>query len=1106
MADLWSAIAWRIFSVLVFLVVCYQLSMTLSKRTVFHQVPAKQALQSTIDLDFCYLVNIKNDNLSLDHLEDERQPSRGSSKQKRPTNLCDLSKPISVNGKRLQNTTVKQIIEEFKKCKLENLIKLQNRTTIKRMQPNVSYELYCDHICVRHRFEIETSVEWTDMEITPLANNQTFQILVSFSRLFREDGEYRSIRKPIYKRTCRPTEKERYLCTETNKKFYLELFYSTIESLKSPFATDCVERGSKTQNDCYEDCIKRKKKHVSLSYTERDEFGLDFKLNFDRLAVMRPLIKSCTAHCRQPDCRSGSITFKEITEKTHPNSFINLRISEDEQMFKASPYYSKLKISWLLIAFFCLIFKINLYGQLCRFKGIYDYVDSKNQRIKSEKKLCLILVISIIGFALAVVFEKLAFDLGRNTGFVTYKLESVRERSLSVSICFNPCDIVKDSIDSSMANCSDALSLEEFEQITWTETDFKRFVTLRNSVRIVYLREMKVHVFYRDLLKCFLVYYRAPNHYTQIALQRKSEIHFNVSRANNFSFYLEDAFSYPKIDSTRIRFSFLHYAYIKDLHGMNCNDYSKKPDSCLSQDDCQQQCILQRYAKRRRTLPAFVNLKIDHLSNYSTLRIDKDEPLYAEVKSECRLAIAEPDCDYVKTRFRSKYNQPIRHNLSINLTPVKFLQTPLRDEHELIVLNRMISLMLILTGFSTAALFKRLLVVFFSMRLSFIGYQYLRRLCNLAVFLAFLLHFRFLVDCVMFHEMEKFTFRFYSRFIKVPVLRLCYELDLDMDTNNYTVSLLNNLTLKNDELFEKVLILDTVYRFNKTEKNAPVAIQPFYLDTTLGATKCFNLLVDERIGLSNKNFFGLDESIKIFVNLNNLPRKRFLLFINDVGVWDLDWYKFWFPNRYYLFYYTDQQFTYQDEFWFVKNFVTLVRYWFGIETPRNTQKSYSNHLKRVFNRQQSATTTSVPLYPDDEDLPIKNQRFQNFMHFRSLEGDKNEFDFTINSQRYNFLSDYYHDQSYDLGNRTVLSFVSSTIYSASLTTNRYHLVELFLHLSVLFAFWFKTSLAYLPKSIKRALPFIKFFAVCILYLIVVILILLFKVIFSIIKFLNFRQV
>ena len=972
------------------------------------------------------------------------------------------------------------------------------------MHPNVSYVLYDDHICVRNRFDVQTSVDHTDIKITPLSNNQTFQIIVSFTRVFSDDGEYRSIRKPIFKRTCRKTQEQRYLCTETGRRFYLKLFYSTIESLRSPYKTNCVERKDRTQNDCYEDCIKRKKKHISLTYTEAD----DFTLNFDKLATMKPLIDSCSARCEQPDCRSGSVTFSEILENRHPSSSILLRISEEDWMYKASPFYSTLKISWFLIAFFCLIFRINLYGQLCKFKSIYDR--SKNERTKSEKNLYLLLFVSFIGFVLAVVCEKFTFDFGRQTGFVTYKLESIRERSLSVSICFSPCEIVKDG---NQMNCSEDelfdMRLEEIDRITWNENDFKRFVTLRNSVRIVYLREMKVHVFFRDLHKCFLVYYKAPNHYPQIALQRKSEIHFNVSRANSFSVYLEDGFHFPKIESTRIHHSYLHYAYIRDLRGSNCSYYSSsyyssKP-TCFSQDDCQQECILRRYMDRANAVPTFVNLKSDCFSNYSKLKMRKDEDLFKELWKECQSEIVEQDCESTRTAFRSKYNMPVRHNLSINLTPVKFLQSPLQNENKLIVLNRIISLMLILTGFSVGTLVKRLLSVFFSMRLSFISYQYLRRLGNLVVFVAFLVHFRFLAYGIINNEMDKFTYRFYGRFVKVPVLRLCYELDLDLSADNYTVGMLNNMT-KNVELFEKVLILDTEYRFdNKTTKNSPVALQSFYVDNTLGVLKCFSMMVDERIGLSNKNYYGIEEALKIFVNLESLPKKRFLLYVNDQGVYDLDWYKFWFPNRYYMIYYTSQQFIHQDGFWYLKNLFMVIRCWLGIEQTRNTQESYSNHLKSVFNGQQAATTTSVPLYPDDENLPISNFRFQNFILFRSLEGTKNEFDFTVNSKRYNFLSDYYHDHSYDLGNRTVLSFISSTIYSASLTTNKYHWIELFLHLAVLFAFWFKTSLAHLPKSIKRAYPFLKFSAVCFLYLIVVTLILFFKVIFGIINFLSFRR-
>ena len=177
-----------------------------------------------------------------------------------------------------------------------------------------------------------------------------------------------------------------------------------------------------------------------------------------------------------------------------------------------------------------------------------------------------------------------------------------------------------------------------------------------------------------------------------------------------------------------------------------------------------------------------------------------------------------------------------------------------------------------------------------------------------------------------------------------------------------------------------------------------------------------------------------------------------------------------------------------------------------IEEKKNDQKSYSNHLKRVFNDNQLAATTSIPLFPYDEDLPIKNHQFQNFMLFRSLEADKNEYDFTANLKRHNFLSDCISDQSYHLPNRSIIAFIPSFTYNALVENSKYHLIEFLLHMLILVSFWYKISLIHLPRSLKKTYPTAKFFVICFFYIIVLSLCCLFECLFRFIRFLSFRQV
>ena len=310
-------------------------------------------------------------------------------------------------------------------------------------------------------------------------------------------------------------------------------------------------------------------------------------------------------------------------------------------------------------------------------------------------------------------------------------------------------------------------NLSEIDGLLWNETDFKQYVTLRNSVRIVYLKEMKIFVFYRDFKKCFLVFYVAMNYYPQISLQRKSEIHFNITKAENFSYFLEDGFSYPKNYSKIYQLSSLYNFFMKDLKGVDClNNFN---ESCLSQDDCQQMCILENYAKKESSLPFKINIKSDDFFRFSRLKFNNNQKSFDQIKEKCISEIYKESCKNVKISFGEKYNPSKPYNLSINLTPTLYLENTPNDENKLIVLNRILSVMLILSGFSIKTMIKKLLITFFSSRMSLINYQILKRFVFFIILVMFLIYFRFLCCYLMYTPMEHSPSRLHSRHVSKKI-------------------------------------------------------------------------------------------------------------------------------------------------------------------------------------------------------------------------------------------------------------------------------------------------------------------------------------------------
>ena len=156
-------------------------------------------------------------------------------------------------------------------------------------------------------------------------------------------------------------------------------------------------------------------------------------------------------------------------------------------------------------------------------------------------------------------------------------------------------------------------------------------------------------------------------------------------------------------------------------------------------------------------------------------------------------------------------------------------------------------------------------------------------------------------------------------------------------------------------------------------------------------------------------------------------------------------------------------------------------------------------------KEQFVTTTVLPLGKENkQDAIIKNQQFNSYIHFRTLSGNKNDYDFQTNIRKLTFMSDFIHEKSYLGDNYLVVSLRSVLLKYKMHSTSKYTFVEFFLHLFILSSLYFKVDIFNLPIHLKNAYPIVKFFVIVLLYCLVCCILFIFETWFKLIKFLDFK--
>ena len=976
--------AWQALTIILFTLISIHLIL-LGREVVYVGYYPKDSYsyQSVFELDLCYRTYIESDQCELD--------SSATKLDKLEFN-CSLELPIGCYTAGFRQKKVSEIIAKFNECHILDWVSVKPKT---QEVEKIGKELWLfdGFICAKHKFLINNKKEKTLYLIQqnlvghPEAALQPFDGYITYSRAFNKSNEkYGTKKTHLFKRNCWKIDSETSKCTETGKKLIFETEYHSAHHLEAPFTTNCVERNEpneSSQNDCYENCVKEKRKFHLLTYGPNDDFILDYNRTSD--SEMARLLDKCAARCHQEDCQSMGFFTEDIHEG---NMHVNNQLDQLESSAfiinlgvlafgsKAIPLFGLAKLLWMLLAFFSIFFGVNFYGLLMKAANQPNFfnfpvVRRKKQRKKYRKPFMIAATITILSIGASLALEKALFGFGIEKSQVFLRKESIEERSVSLSICFDLCKIIKDEFrfkneSLSRDNCGNEVLIErtlrELDSITWNVGDFKSQASMRTNARVYPIRqaEFRVWYFFRDFKKCFLLFYEAKNLWPHFSLQRYSRIHINITDRSYAYFFVTDGLSFPDYDAVPTRRSVLH-SLVMNEEKADCTDYATLGRPALTtRDNYIQDCIIEEAKKNlsdNRILPMDVNLPISVNSNLSAyefydLKFFNDSQFATNSLERCEEEYPRwfkfgMGCTFVIHKLTHKEIFEERDHITVNLTPLLYELTLLEDESTLVVFNRILTFVLIFTGFSVKQVLEPLISIHFFTALSHFNFQFARRLLQFVIFLFFFAHFCSLFTRIINHPMlETASYHFLDE-LRPYRIRFCYHTKANLDSYSYNLEKLEKETFNFTHIFHSISIYDdkeiaaklTAEDYDCDENKDCVYtgchkflqlspskdIDSMYADDL----KCFNfeLPFGQTAHDLNLNFQRLISINKIQFDLTKLKEEknisRVFIFLNRYYSYDFDWDRKYETGNDYMYGLSIVRSNYQDDFWCDHSWIIL---------------------------------------------------------------------------------------------------------------------------------------------------------------------------------------
>ena len=313
---------WKLFAALIFGLVFYGL-IDLSRQVNYKSVNFDIIDKSEFSIDVCYKLYIKND--SFCKVYEDIIP-------KLDFNCNFDGKPISCYTKDFKSLNASEIIKKFKGCNISNLFSIDSK--IEQID-DVIYQLYYGYVCVKYRYKLPDKE--IDFFIKSSEKTENFNLFLNLIRE-HEDGTYKSKRILLFKRKCWKEKNERIECSETYKNIWFKAVVYSARHLEYPFTTNCLNREDKngvqlSQNDLYEDCIKKEKKYYLLTYDEKDDFQLEYNKSQD----FKSLIEKCSNLNKEEDCKSTTLhldDLEQLPSKKNGSIIIKIRSGKYKLSFQ----------------------------------------------------------------------------------------------------------------------------------------------------------------------------------------------------------------------------------------------------------------------------------------------------------------------------------------------------------------------------------------------------------------------------------------------------------------------------------------------------------------------------------------------------------------------------------------------------------------------------------------------------------------------------------------------------------------------------------------------------------------------------------------------------
>lgn len=733
---------------------------TFSRETRMKDVLASSN-NSTLDaeIDICYPLDLsRQDCYGLEDRDNPRpkeEPKECEKKDDKENNI-----PIGCCTKGLNKPNA--IIDTFKD-KIENLV----RVTSQNKTPEQDYLIQSDQICVKHVFkdleQSDDSRRSIDFEVQSSESNyQNFDIHFSFVRKYADGEEYVATRRNLIRRNCwimddkKKTRKRK--CLETGKDVVVEIEYFSIKYLEEPFDTRC-KKDNETQVECYEKCVKKEKPYYLMSFNRTEEVELDFEPHD---------YTKCARACDRPNCftaaffisgidervnktylerktASASNESEEIQERFFPGLII-LTARSASNGLEAIPVLSQQRFIWMVSVSVAVFMGFDCYGIFVRTTKIYGKTgNNKKSPKRPGVRIFFALFIFSASCTLAYFCEKILFDFGAYPGIYneTYvtEVESMKERNVSLSVCFNLCDVWNGTTKCNEESVRN-MTLGELETSTTDVAWFRKRASLKNNVKWVPIRQREkiIPTFYRDLKKCWLINHETQNVLPHLSVQRKSIIHLTLQPGfkeclsdpskNDLKltpsyehFYIEDGqgFAFPSIDAHPTKKSVLH-SVVEQYEKDACVDFSGRNviNGTIypgSRDDLVQERIVNEFVNKHQSLPVFVNVKIRHGTDKRYLempfkQVERKEELELIEEAEKNVTVKQCTRSFTTLTHHGLLAERLGNDdacdkdgqyIVVNLTPILFEKKYHERESYLVIVNRFISFVTLFTCYSVVS-------------------------------------------------------------------------------------------------------------------------------------------------------------------------------------------------------------------------------------------------------------------------------------------------------------------------------------------------------------------------------------------------------------------